>query len=424
MFRKYIFILLLLIPASSWAFGNPRLNMLLDSGEYFRFREEFRIGLMQDSVHPPECDLYYAAWHEHLFGNPVASNEAIRLLTGKFAEVCPDSIEARMLLLHLQNDFRLFRYSSVDSVITVLRGKYTSWLGPQESADLNNFAAIVRNLLEVPAQSLERHGELNIAYKRDIASLIRIPVTMGGETEEFIFDTGANLSTISESQAKKMKLRIFDSGFGVASSSHANVESKLGLAEELRIGNAVFRNVIFIVLPDKSLRFAAGIYKIRGIIGIPVIAQLGEVQITKDGKLISPEKESTTGLRNFGMNGNTPFVDISFYGKSHPYIFDTGAAGTIFNKRFLQHYSDSLTDQKSRTSKVGGAGGVTEVKIISCTALPYSFGGKTGKLKKGTIQPVSPSEVYESFFGIAGEDIFMEWETMTINFTTGFISVQ
>lgn len=419
--RRSILIFFLLFPLAGFSFTNPKLQKLLESGAYFQFQNEYRLLLLQDSVGSPESDLYYAAWYEHLFGKTESSNKAIANLVNSKTWNCPDSIKTELLVLHLKNDFRSFRYHSADSLSTLLLNEYASVMTQTERDEVLGFSGIVRGLMNTPAQTIERKGDLKIKYKRDAVNLIRIPVSMHEEDGEFVFDTGANLSTICESEAKRMHVRMLNVSFGVASSSVDAVNSKLGIADELKIGNAVFRNVVFIVLPDKALKFAWGLYKIKGIIGIPVIAQLGEIQIQKDGYLFSPAQKSISGLSNLGMSGNTPFVKIGFYQTDHAYIFDTGAAATLFNAPFLQAYEDSLTDPVKKTTKVGGAGGISEMKIIRCKKLPYSFGEKSAILKRGTIQLSASSSVYDTFYGIAGEDIFMEWETMIFNFEDHYV---
>jgi predicted aspartyl protease len=418
--RKIILPAFLLFALACNAFTNPRLNELLEQGEYFRFRSAFLALMQLDTLDAPGSVLYYSAWEQHVFGSADSSNHCIALLVnGNFN--CSDSIKARMLQLELQNDFRTGRYRAADSVCGVLLFRYPSVMAANELEDVKNFASITKGLRDVPPMTVERNGDLDIPYKRDMVNLIRIDVSVNGKSEKFIFDSGANISTITETQAKKMKLQLLDASFGVASSSKASVNSSLGLAKELKIGNTVFRNVIFIVMPDKQLKFAGGLYKIKGIIGIPVILLLGEIQVTKKGRLRSPLQQTESNLFNLGMAGMSPIADISFYGTSHPYIFDTGAASSVFNACFLPAYKDSLGETKESTSRVGGAGGIQEFKVLHCFNLRYSFGGKAGTLKRGMVQLNSVSPVYDSFYGIAGEDIFTQWETMTINFNRHFV---
>ncbi|HET6990317.1 MAG TPA: retropepsin-like aspartic protease, partial [Bacteroidia bacterium] len=257
--------------------SDKSLKVLLDSGEYFQFRDAFETHLHDSTrIHSiTNDDYYYFSWYYFLLNKPAGSNLAIETLLAKKDLNCSDSIVAELLELHLQNDLRLFDYKMADSLCGILLFRYPSVMNKETLAEMKNTEGIMSTLKKIPAQTVERNGDLDIKFKRDISSLIRIPVSMNNETGNFILDTGANLSTLSESEAKKMGVKILDVNFDVTSSSRSAVQSKLGVANKLEIGNVIFRNVVFIVLPDKSLSFLGGIYKIKGIIGLPVIAALG-----------------------------------------------------------------------------------------------------------------------------------------------------
>ncbi len=346
---RFVFVFFLLFAVDSVLISqsfqtDKRLQGLLDSGEYFRFRVELEQNLLSEKWSRPTSEsLYFLAWNNFLFNEPAASNLNIEVLVNSDKYDCPDSTVAEMLVLHFQNDIRLFHYKTADSVCTVLLSEYTAVLKPAMISEIKNTGAIVKALVAVPAQTIERQGDLEMDYKRDLVNLIRIAVTVNEKTENFIFDTGANFSCVSESQAKEMGIKILDADFAVTSSSRSAVQSKLGVADKLLIGNITFRNVVFIVLPDKSLKFAGGIYKIKGIIGLPIIAQMKQVTITKAGKLLSTEKVSKDQHAvNLALEGNTPVVSVNFYGADHNYVFDTGAAASIFGNKYYLAYKDSL----------------------------------------------------------------------------------
>jgi predicted aspartyl protease len=417
---------------------NRHLKSLLENGDYFQFRDEFekeyaaaRVeggdAIYADSGstnHLREMEVcYFEAWDYFLFNESVSSNIRIEEFFKYAGSSSPDSAAAEMLQLHFQNDLRLFHYKTADSICTILLFRYATVMEPQTLAGIKNGGEVTAALKNTPPQTMERNGDLEIEYKRDIAALIRIPVKVNGAEGKFVMDTGANLSTLSESQAKKMGVKILDANFGVTSSSRSSVDSKLGVADQVEIGNVTFRNVIFIILPDKSLSFLGGLYKIKGIIGLPVIAQLGEVQIEKK-RIFSPATETVSDLHNFGLNGNTPFANVNFYGAWHAYIFDTGAATSILGTNFNTTYSDSLKNFKESTSKVGGAGGVQTISILKITNLHYDFGSQKGMLKRATLQLKGNEEVFNTFYGIVGEDIFMQWETVTINFDKMFVLIK
>jgi predicted aspartyl protease len=402
---------------------NKNLKVLIDSGEYFQFKEDFQKQL-HASPHGKKVsndDFYYYSWYYFLFNKSPESNLAIETLLAKKEINLSDSIVAELLELHFQNDFRLFDYKKADSICTILLFRYSSAMEKETLDGIRNTGAITAALKNTPAQTVERKEALDISFKRDMASLIRIPVNINDQNGNFILDTGANLSTLSESEAKKMGVKILDVNFAVASSSRSSVPSKLGVANILKIGNVTFRNVVFIILPDKSLSFIGGAYKIKGIIGLPVIAQLGEIQIHKNKHLISPIQQTESDLQNLGLNGNTPFANVNYFGSYHPYIFDTGAATGILGNKFYYTYQDSLKKNKKGTSHIGGAGGSEKISIIKIKQLHYEFANQKGHLKNASIQVSGSSKAVANYYGIVGEDIFMQWNTMTINFDQMFV---
>jgi predicted aspartyl protease len=412
--------------------ANQTLKKMLDNGDYFHFRYqlelEYEKTLNRPSPMTPEF-LYFFSWSDFLFNKPESSNQHIENLLANKSFTCPDSITAELLSLHFQNDLRLFHYKTADSICSILLFQYPTVMDKDVLEGVKNSEKVVAGLKDIPPQTIERNGDMDVKFKRDIASLIRIPVTMNGKSAHFVMDTGANLSTISESEAKKMGVKILDASFGVTSSSRSSVDSKLGVADKIQIGNITFRNVVFIVLPDKSLSFIGGLYKIKGIIGLPVIAQLGEVQIKKNGHIFSPSKQTESKqpesyLENFGMEGNTPFINVAFYGEYHPYIFDTGAATGIYGGKFKTTYADSLKDAPTKKSQVGGAGGIQTISILSVTNLHYEIGNAKKVLKRSTVQLSGNETIFDTFYGIVGEDIFSQWDLVTINFDKMFVLME
>ncbi len=407
---------------------NRHLKTLLDSGEYFQFRHDFEEEIPASSYAEkwfwePE-HLYFLAWDNYLFNKSKTSNHNIESLLSDSKFTCPDSIIAEMLQLHYQNDLRLFQYKTADSICNILLFRFPSVIDPQVLAGIKNSSQITAALISVPPQTIERNGELVVKYKRDIANLIKVPVTMNNKSDDFIFDTGANFSTISESEAKKMNVHMLNATFGVMSSSKASVSTGLGVADKLEIGNVIFRNVVFLVMPDKALKFLGGLYKIKGIIGLPVIAQMGQIEIRKNHNIIGTTAVIENHILNLGLEGNTPFVAATFFEKEHIYIFDTGAAASVFGKRFNAAYAEKLTTAKDGTAHVGGAGGVQKVVTRTAKNISYNFGKGNSVLKVISIQLNGVSDAIGNFYGIIGEDVFMHWEVMTINFDLMFVEVR
>ncbi len=98
-----------------------------------------------------------------------------------------------------------------------------------------------------------------------MAGLINVPVEFKDSTFDFVFDTGANLSVITESYAIKAGLDVRNVVFKVRAITGIDVNAKLGVAKLLKMGDVEVENVVFIVFPDSVLSFAGGAYRIRGL---------------------------------------------------------------------------------------------------------------------------------------------------------------
>lgn len=414
---------ILLFAALCWCSAKSQnsgtLHRLLHNSEFFMFRDSLTAFATQ--LNGDERN-YFSCWEASLFQPSNFANSIIdSTLTHSDLH---DSLRLDLLILRAQNSFRATEYAAADSVTEVILSEYKSYLTPNELTEMNNFSTITKATKSTPAQRVQRNSAVTIKFHRDIAQEIKVPVTVNDRKTDFIFDTGANISAISASEAKRMQLRMLGATMRVATSSRAGVNAELAVCDKLELGDATFFNVLFIVLPDADLKFAGGLYKIRGIIGIPVIQQLEEIQIHDNGTIVSPEKTTSSTVRNLGFMGNMPFIAATFFGSTHPYVFDTGAGVSVLNSRFIAVYNDSLGKTKTSEGRIGGAGGTQKTKLIRFNHARYEIGGTRGVLKTGIAQVNPGEDALSTLYGILGEDILVPWKVVTMNFKEGFVLLQ
>lgn len=137
---------------------------------------------------------------------------------------------------------------------------------PDEIQAAENIRRLLRALTGVPPQEVHDTGPTSLPLRDG-----RIPVTVGDSAREYVFDTGANLSTIMRSEAEGLGLDIRPAGLRVGTSTDAVITADVGIANRLTIGSIDVRNAIFLVLADSLLTFPDN-SRITGIIGFPVIA--------------------------------------------------------------------------------------------------------------------------------------------------------
>lgn len=273
-------------------------------------------------------------------------------------------------------------------------------------------------LRDVPPQTVDFNGDSTIQGTRDKAKLLNVPIEINAQKMDFVFDTGANISTISASTAAKLNLKIIESDVSVGSSTDKKVKSKLAVAPAMRLGNATVHNVVFLVLDDKSLHFPQIDYQIHGIVGFPVMETLGEISITRDDKIfIKAKKSESKAEPNLCLEGLLPLVAATYKNERLIFSFDTGAVSTDFYPLFFKaNEAEIMKNSTAQKIKTGGAGGFMEVLAHSAKDLDLTVGGKTARFAKARILTEQTNENSKYFYGNLGQDLIKQFEKMTLDF--------
>ena len=157
-----------------------------------------------------------------------------------------------------------------------------------------------------------------------------VPAEVNGHEGEWIFDTGANLSTLSESEAARIGLTLHETSTYVNGSTGTKNPLRFAVAQDLRLGNAHLRNVVFLVLSDQSLYIRPLKYQIRGILGLPVLRALGCVKMPATGRLLIETKAAArAGPPNMFLDGWDLIVDVRHSDQRLQMFLDTGANATF-----------------------------------------------------------------------------------------------
>ena len=129
-----------------------------------------------------------------------------------------------------------------------------------------------------------------------------------------------------ESDAKRLGVRLLGTKYREGSGITGNTfQVALGVADSLRLGDLLVRNVVFQVMPDSILYVAPFDFRLHVILGYPVIAQLREVHILRSGALIIPAQPTTSSLHNLAMSGLDPILKATINQDTLLFEFDTGA---------------------------------------------------------------------------------------------------
>ena len=384
----------------------PEVLQLKASRDYFTLRS--RLEATQDKN--IEAARFANAIVQHAFNRPDASNASIKELLSRAH--LPDSIANTLKILQADNDRRLFRYAAGLSVTENLLSHSTG-IDPAEVHDLQNSAKILRALKDVPPQTAEFSGATTLSLKQG-----RLPVQINDSSRNYVFDTGANISTIMRSEAIAVGLRILPAGIEVGTSTDKRVTADLGVAERLTIGGMHLRNVVFLVLDDNLLTFPGG-FRIQGIVGFPVIEQMGEFELDNRSVLKIPVNPPHRTERNLALENLTPLTPVKWEGTSLLCSFDTGAGNTVMYEPFYRHFQAKI-DSSSTASirKMGGAGGVLETPVRVFRKPKFALGDTTIVLDSVDVltQSIAPTPDDNYRDCNLGHDILDKFSGFMLNF--------
>lgn len=239
-----------------------------------------------------------------------------------------DSI--RYLLLQTQHDnfVKLFNYAKAYETKQFLLDRYSSFYESETMKDEINILNILKALKDEAPQTISGIKE-QLPITKNLIGLQTIPVSVDNLTYSFIFDTGAGFSTITDSMAKVLKLKIHDkesiSIKGGITGLGTNV--RLGIAEKINMGNIEVKNVVFLVFPDSSLtiELKEGKFKLEPILGFPVIKELGSITVHTDKLQISNAGNNKSSQPNMAIVFLKPIIFLNYNGEDLPFTFDTGA---------------------------------------------------------------------------------------------------
>jgi predicted aspartyl protease len=315
---------------------------------------------------------------------------------------------------------RTYHYGKAADTYRLLLKKFETVLTPAERISYNNLAGLWGTLGNVGPQTVSIKGETVIQGTRDAAQLLNIPIELSGQKMDFIFDTGAGISTMTVSTAKKLGLQILEADVSVGSSTDISVKSKLAVAPELKIGDITARNVVFLVMEDKTLYVAPIKYQISAILGFPLIKSLRRVTLTRDNKVkINGPEGNRKEEPNMLLEGLKPLVAANYNNKRVIFALDTGANRTTFYPLLYSGSSESARAAAvSKTIRSGGAGGVQEVLGYKMKDVELSIGGKTAKFPEAEVLSDDKNERTAYYYGNLGQDLIKQYEKMTLDFVS------
>jgi len=289
-------------------------------------------------------------------------------------------------------------------------------VGDPEREGNENTQALMVSLGDAPPEMIEFGPETPTKATRNKIGSWNVPVQVNSFTGQWIFDTGAGLSTLSESEAKRMGLAVRESKAWVRGSTDKRNPLRVAIARDLQFGPAHVHNVVFLVLSDESLYLAPVHYQITGILGLPVIRALGRAGISSAGDVrVHAGVAAPVAAPNLFFDGDSSIVEVD-HGQRHLQMhLDTGANDTSLYPSFRDALSREETARiRSKREKRAGAGGAIQIQAGVVPALRFEILGTPVSLKKVSILPEQPKGENRFRDGVVGMDAL--WNGFLLDF--------
>lgn len=288
----------------------------------------------------------------------------------------------------------------------------------KEKGDVEQFRGLPDQINGPRKVSKLRHGPSN-----DFSA----PVVINGKPATYLLDTGAWLSVMTLSEAKRLGLTIRE-GTGVLSEpSGKGVAIRTAVANKVVIGSTTFHDVTFAILPDvepwRSMPPGHG-----GIIGIPILLHLGCIRWIKGGtwELGCDVPKHDSDAANLVFYGNHLLVAATFANRQVFMKFDTGAQTTDLNANFARDFAKEIQHSGTRnTTAVSGAGGTAMIQSITLPKLDFRIRGTPVTLRPAHVtMQNNPAIGGRCCIGNMGRDLLLRTGRVTIDFSRMTLSLR
>ena len=170
-----------------------------------------------------------------------------------------------------------------------------------------------------------------------------------GKSVKTLLDIGAEYTSIDQSLADELGVRIFQDSLWMAPASYM----KLGILNSLQIDGLAARN--------REATADSGITRIRAMLGISTLRKLSALTVDVEHGTITFDtgKQPQTGIANFMLKDNIPYLWLELNGIPAMMHWDTGMnAKPRLSGKFYAEHASSLPKLGSvrRGSEITAAG--------------------------------------------------------------------
>lgn len=407
-----------------------RIGQLMNESDWFTLQEEFP--LLKDRMTYPSLIKMAEVMLDYYFNRPDEAQVGIaELIAGYANEIPPVNMFGFMALSANIHRGRGRYQESADEAAALLE-----FLKENEMEYASGVVEEIRKLGEsfigCPPPAVSRvDKDIELPYFLDSAGrgvLMRVPVVVKGKEYNFIFDTGAGATVVSQDLAEGMGVKICkDSILMNEETADWATYGMLGYLDELSLvsGNIVAENLmVAIIKPNEAVDT---VYHIDAILGVDILKLLGEFHILpRENKIVFPVEGTPmpeTGC-NMLEDGNM-WIKLYSGDERLVFTFDTGCVKSeIYSAYYLKHKDHLDEIGVADTQKSGTVGHIGEFEVLKLSDIPLRIGGSEFELHNVDVFMEKSGIDYGRNDGRLGMDFIRAASKIVVNFNDMFVDVE
>jgi predicted aspartyl protease len=248
-----------------------------------------------------------------------------------------------------------------------------------------------------------------------------VPVTANGVAGTYIVDTGANISIICESEARRLGLKVDETSSKMSDITGTAAAIRVAEAQDLWIGKTHLKHVAFAVYPDANEPFIDLPEGRKAILGISVLIALGTFRVEKENRfdIQAGTVPPSAKVIPLAFDGAMPVTQLGLYGRTLNFTFDTGAGHTALGPVFASAFPDLMRTGSKKDYKLKGFSGSTNQESVVLPSVKFLL-GKEVELAPAIVLLKTTTGYSEWATGNLGFDLISQ----TIPFTIDFRAMQ
>jgi predicted aspartyl protease len=364
-----------------------------------------QVFVLRDAIEHSQAPLFYRAAVEASLNHVEVAEKDLRAVVRQNPH-SNDGYEAHDLLGNMYFRNGMYR-ESFDEIVAALHER-------PNASDPKSMLSILSALNGLPKTTITESKPSSLQIE---AGSTFLPLKINNKDAEFFFDTGASISVIGESEARKLGLvaKGVEGKMGDAS-GQGLTNLQITLVADIRIGGLHLQHVPFIVVADTGEPWNTLPQSRHGIIGLPLLLAMHTFRWTPTGKFEFgfPAQALKAGTCNMLFHNSNPVINVFIEGKNLDFTLDTGAVDTDLNPAFARSLPSLMKSGTSEKRSIEGLGGNTNSPSILLPSVLLGIGGKNVTLRPAHVFTKQGNGAWAA--GNLGMDLLKQARSFAVDF--------